>query len=433
MSTRLPSSGSVLERAPGLYFDWRAGGVAAPSVMPSGVPLFVGLTGRGHASEGPAPVRRLLRWQQFDDTFAGDGVSERLACAVRGFFENGGDRCYVMPIDLDADASADIAADVDMDTHGRAIADAIRELFADGGILDSIDVADLVCVPDVMAPAIARSVELVTELQSCVVEYCARMGDRFAILDVRAGDPANVGSDRSGGVLIDTVGQWQMLPASHGALYFPWVRVARHRPGGNAADATVLVPPCGHVAGVYARSDRRLGPHKPPANELLEGVLDLAVKVGDSEQAMLNGVGVNCLRVSSGWGIRVWGARTLSDRPAWMYVNVTRVMLALKRWLERDLHDLVFELNSPLLWGFVSARIERYCRDLYRKGALKGRNPSEAYFVKCDAETNSSYDGDSGTVVAQVGLAPAAPGEFVIVRITQSASGVTVTGAAATQ
>jgi hypothetical protein len=431
MSTRLPLGGSGQQRPPGLYFDWLAGGATAPSAMPSGVPLFVGLTGRGHASEGPAPVRRLLRWQQFDDTFAGDGVSGLLACAVRGFFENGGQRCYVMPIDLDADNPAD--ADTDRDAHARAIADTIKELFGDGGILGSIDVADLVCVPDIMAPAIARSAELVTELQSCVVEYCARMGDRFAILDVRAGDPANVGPDRAGGVLIDSVGQWQMLPASHGALYFPWVRVARHRPGGSAADASVLVPPCGHVAGVYARSDRRIGPHKPPANELLEGVLDLAVKVGDSEQTMLNGAGVNCLRVSPGWGIRVWGARTLSDRPAWMYVNVTRVMLALKRWLDHNLRDLVFELNSPLLWGFVTGRIDRYCRDLYRHGALKGRNPSEAYFVKCDAETNAGYDGDSGAVVAQVGLAPAAPSEFVIVRITQSASGVTVTGATATQ
>jgi uncharacterized protein len=115
-----------------------------------------------------------------------------------------------------------------------------------------------------------------------------------------------------------------------------------------------------------------------------------------------------------------------------MYVNVTRVMLALKRWLEHDLRDLVFEPNSPVLWEIITERIDRHCRELYRHGALKGTSPSEAYFVKCDAETNAQYSRDSGVVVSQVGLAPEVPSEFVIVRITQSASAVTVAGPAAT-
>jgi uncharacterized protein len=294
-------------------------------------------------------------------------------------------------------------------------------------MLDSLEEFDLVCVPDVMTPAIARAPEWVLTVQCCIADYCARTGDRFAILDVRAGNPDYVTDDRANSVLADALGQWQALPPRYGALYFPWIRVRDHRAVAGAAN-DVLVPPCGHIAGVYARSDRREGVHKPPANEVLEGVLDLGFAVGDDDQRVLNDAGVNCVREFAGWGIRVWGARTLSDRPSWMYVNVTRVMLALTRWLEQNLRDLVFAPNSPLLWAFIEQRISGHCRALFRRGALKGGADEQAWFVKCDAETNEAFSRDSGIVVTEVGLAPATPGEFIIVRITQGASGVTVTG-----
>ncbi|HXZ10526.1 MAG TPA: phage tail sheath subtilisin-like domain-containing protein, partial [Paraburkholderia sp.] len=395
-------------------------------------PVFVGLTGRANAMADAPPLYRLTRWQQFDALFPGDGVSRLLACAVRGFFENGGQYCHVMPLDLDPDPGEGR----DASFHAAEVAEAIRASFAAGGVLDSLEDADLVCVPDVMTPVLAASPERVFELQACIVDYCARMGERFAILDAYAGDPSRVVDGGTGGsagdganaVLLAAVRQWQALPPNYGAIYFPWIHVRDHRATRDTPVSGVLVPPCGHVAGVYARSDRRDGVQKPPANELLEGALDLGCPVSDSDQQVLNDAGVNCLRQSAGWGIRVWGARTLSDRPAWIYVNVTRVMLALTRWLEQNLRDLVFEPNSPRLWAFIEERISGHCGALFRLGALKGRNASEAYFVKCDAETNEQFSRDSGVVVAQVGLAPAAPGEFIIVRITQGASGVTVTG-----
>ncbi|WP_168790617.1 phage tail sheath family protein [Paraburkholderia aromaticivorans] len=429
MSTRLPPPGADFQRPPGLYFDWQAIAANAPARLPSGVPLFVGLTGPVQPGQDAAPVRRLTRWQQFDEAFASDSVSSLLACAVRGFFENGGRLCYVMPVELAPDPPAEVGVDM----HASHVTSAFLALFEIGGPLEQVEEIDLVCVPDIMTRVIARSAESVIELQGSVMEYCARMGDRFAILDVRATDPDSSMTDpRHDDVVMDAVGHWQSLPANHGALYFPWIRVKGHRASDGTARADMLVPPCGHIAGVYARSDRRIGVHKPPANELLEGALDLSFDLDDSGQTKLNGAGVNCLRASPGWGIRVWGARTLNDRSAWMYVNVTRVMLALKRWLDHDLRDLVFELNDPVLWGIITERIDRHCAELYRHGALKGQRPSEAYFVKCDAETNPPYSRDSGVVVAEVGLAPEVPSEFVIVRITQSASGVTVTGPTAT-
>ena len=431
MSTREPPRGSGVYRTPGLFFDWRAAEGAAPSTVPSGVPLFVGLTGRSNARSDAPPLYRFTRWEQFDQLFPGAGVSSLLACAIRGFFENGGGLCYVKPLDLDPDEPADYRQDMKRDMardvpYAEKLAAAISAPFEPRGILDDLEDVDLVCVPDIMTREIASSPERVFELQACVVEYCARTGDRFAILDVRAGDPANVTSAGAHAMLFDAMGQWQTLPPNYGAIYFPWIRVASHRTA-SGTPSTVLVPPCGHVAGVFARSDRRVGVHKPPANELLEGALDLGFDIGDSDQAILNDAGVNCLRESRGWGIRVWGARTLSDRPAWMYVNVTRVMLTLKRWLEFNMRDLVFEPNNPALWLLIEERLERYCSDLYRRGALQGNSAAEAYFVKCDSETNALVSRDSGIVVAEVGVAPASPSEFVIVRITQSANGVNVT------
>ncbi|MGF6754535.1 phage tail sheath family protein [Paraburkholderia sp. GAS42] len=419
-----PTSKPGARRTPGLYFDWYAGEGTAQSTVQSGVPLFAGLTGAGSVHVDAPPLHRFTRWQQFDQAFRGEGVSSLLACSVRGFFENGGRLCYVMPLPFDPEEPAGYAADT---PYADALANAIGTPFEAGGILEEFDDIDLVCAPDIMTPVIAGSPARVFDLQARIVDYCARKGDRFAILDALEGGLNDAADQRADAAVLGAINQWQALPPEYGAIYFPWIRVSAHRPTKGAPLDFVLVPPCGHVAGVYARSDRRVGVHKPPANELLEGVLDLGFAVANRDEAALNEAGVNCLREMRGWGIRVWGARTLSDRPAWMYVNVTRVMLALKRWLEYDMRDLVFEPNGASLWASIEERFERYCSDLFRRGALKGSSAAEAYFVKCDAETNAQFSRDSGVVVAEVGVAPAAPSEFVIVRVTQSASGVNFT------
>jgi hypothetical protein len=406
-------------RPPGVEFDLRAQEVSPLSAAPSGVPLFVGLARRapftiaaGPHAHGP-DVHRFTRWEQFAGAY-GERVTDWLACAVRGFFENGGRVCHVLLVGTGIDEHEW------NDAQATRLADALCEPFREGGLLESFDDADLICVPDAMHERVALSVDPVIRIQTAVVAHCGRMGDRFAILDAFAGSP-DAGFVDPRDPAAGPIAQWQSLPPAHGAIYFPWIQV--HGLGHALSDR--FVPPCGHVAGVYARSDRREGPHKPPANELLEGVVDLGMSIDDHTLATLNEAGVNCLCESAGWGIRVWGARTLSDRPAWMYVNATRVMLAFKRWLEQDLRDVVFEPNSPVLWTFIAERIEHRCEALFRHGALKGQTARQAWFVKCDAETNAQFDGDSGMVIADIGLAPAAPAEFVVVRLTQSADRVT--------
>jgi phage tail sheath protein FI len=189
-----------------------------------------------------------------------------------------------------------------------------------------------------------------------------------------------------------------------------------------------LVPPCGHIAGIYSRSDARIGVHKAPANELMEDVLKLEIDFTDDELAELNDSGVNCLRAIRGGGIRVWGARTLSGQPQWSYVNVRRLFLTLTRWIRKNMNDVVYETNNADLWDRVRRHLADYCRNLFDQGALKGNSPQQAFYVKCDSETNSREHWEAGELVAEVGLAPSVPMEFIVVRITQNASTTTVSG-----
>src|SRR5262249_47074291 len=171
-------------------------------------------------------------------------------------------------------------------------------------------------------------------------------------------------------------------------------------------------------AGIYARVDARIGVHKPPANEIIEGTIDLERDLDDEDQSLLNEVGVNCLRAFPGRGIRVWGARTLSGLPEWRYVNVRRLFTTLVRWIARSCQDLVFDAYPPALWEGIRGRLNSYCYTLFQKGALKGDAPAEAYYVKCDAETNPPEEREQGRVISEVGLAPVMPAEFIVVRIT---------------
>jgi hypothetical protein len=178
------------------------------------------------------------------------------------------------------------------------------------------------------------------------------MGDRFAILDTLPIVDGTYGAETELSLERALEEHWRELVPTDGALYFPWIRVAP--PAGSAPR---FVPPCGHVAGVYARTDAQIGVHKAPANAIVEGALDLEVQLADADQSGLNEVGINCIRSFPGRGIRVWGARTLSGLPHWRYVNVRRLFLTLIRWIEHHTHDLVFEPNGPPLWWRVRDRL----------------------------------------------------------------------------
>jgi uncharacterized protein len=214
----------------------------------------------------------------------------------------------------------------------------------------------------------------------------------------------------------------------YGAFYFPWLLVRDPLPPPDNRSAYAYVPPSGHLAGIYARTDSARGVYKAPANEVVVGALDLAYQVTRDEQGELNQNGVNCIRMFQR-DIRVWGARTLADAASeWRYVNVRRLFCMIEESIAQSTRWVVFEPNDVPLWKAIRRDVGAFLRLLWRDGALMGRTPDEAFFVKCDEETNPPESIDAGRVVVMIGIAPVKPAEFIIFRIGQHASGVEIEG-----
>ena len=365
----------------------------------TGQPAFLGLTRPAAARAGRSPrLSWLTRRGQLTGTVF-ESAGSFLGEAVRGFFDNGGERCVVVPWALEGDIAA---------ATPEQWAASLEACLAR---LEGVEDVDLVCAPDA-----ARAGASTAQLQCRILKHCEKMRNRFAILDSRAeATPDQV------------LEQWQDLLPTDGALYYPWIRVVRPLSG-----ATWL-PPCGHLAGIYARTDARFGVHKAPANAAVEGAVDVRVDLTDEQQRVLNGAGVNCVRAFHGRGLRVWGARTLSGRAEWRYVNVRRLFMTLTRWMATACRDLVFESNDPRLWSRIRDRVNGYCYELFQRGALKGPTAADAFFVKCDAETNPPATRDLGEVKTEIGLAPLRPAEFIVVRVTQSAAGTAMESTSLTE
>jgi hypothetical protein len=250
-------------------------------------------------------------------------------------------------------------------------------------------------------------------LQTAVVRHCERLQDRVAVLDPRLGDttPALAAAWR------------QAVDSAYAALYWPWLRC----PDPLRLEGLVrAVPPSGHVAGIYARGDLRVGVHKPPANELLEGVSDVVAATDDVAHGDLNSLGINVIRVWNGQGIRVAGARTLSRDPLCRYVNVRRLLNMIEEGICEDTPWTVFEPNGPELWRQVDGAVRGLLDRLWRRGMLDGASAADAYFVTCDETTNPPAEVDAGRVICLIGIQPPLPAEFVIVRIGRTADSVEI-------
>ena len=274
--------------------------------------------------------------------------------------------------------------------------------------LEVQDDVTMLCVPDLMTtmPGEKLNLEMVKAVQMMMIAHCERMGDRVAILDV----PPDLTPQE--------VKKWRMdiagFDSSYAAMYYPWIKVMD-----PATDLPIKMPPSGHVAGLWSRSDNTRGVHKAPANEILLGAIGLAYQTTKGEQDTLNPIGVNCVRAFPGRGIRVWGARTLSSDPAWRYINVRRLFNYVEKSIENGTQWVVFEPNNRKLWARVSRDASSFLRTVWRDGALFGSSPAEAFYVKCDDELNPPESRDLGRLVVEIGMSPVKPAEFVIFRISQ--------------
>lgn len=274
--------------------------------------------------------------------------------------------------------------------------------------LEEIDDITMVIVPDLMTTLPGQKLDLsqVKAVQTMIIAHCERMRDRVAVLDTPPGmNPQQMKKWR-----MDTTG----FDSSYATMYYPWIEVAdpiNNRP--------MLMPPSGHMAGIWARSDNTRGVHKAPANEVVRGATGLAYNCTKGEQDILNPNGINCIRAFPGMGIRVWGARTLSSNPSWRYVNVRRLFNFVEKSIERGTQWVVFEPNEPRLWARVRRDVSAFLTTVWRDGALFGSAPSEAFFVKCDSELNPPESIDLGRLIIEIGMSPVKPAEFVIFRISQ--------------
>lgn len=266
--------------------------------------------------------------------------------------------------------------------------------------LKQVDEVSIVCVPDETTVDAAG-------IRQRLVEHCQQTEDRFAIYQAEQGQrPRSLGESGLPNDVIEDKGL--------GAFYYPWVKVLD-----PATNVETLVPPGGHVAGVYARTDADRGVHKAPANETLQGVQGLEHDIRREDQDGLNPQNINCIRSFRGRGIRVWGARTTSPKTTWRYVNVRRLFLYLEESIDEGTQWAVFEPNDENLWARVRQSVSNFLTGEWRNGALAGTTAEEAFYVKCDRTTMTQTDIDLGRLIVEVGVSPVKPAEFVIFRISQ--------------
>lgn len=391
-------------KSPGVYVEEVSSGNKPIESVSSSTAGFIGEGAVGPLNE-PIPV---ANWSQFTRHFGGFDHSPFLAHSVYQWFANGGGMAFVSLVGRPDAEEADAAtAGAEGEGKRKPKAPASKAgLFIgeDNGpgkrtglhAFNPIKDISIVVAPGQTDPAI----------HDAILTHCEGQRDRFAILDA----PEDLSSS------LDQM--YRPRDSSFGAYYFPWIQVFD-----PVSKKNKFIPPSGAVAGVYARVDGERGVHKAPANELVRGALGLKHYLTSAEQALLNPRGINLIRDMGDRGIRIWGARTLSTDPEWRYINVRRLFLVIEGSIMNGTQWCVFEPNDHNLWKKIVRNVRAYLINVWRSGALFGETPEQAFYVKCDAETNPPELIDLGQVNIEIGIAPVKPAEFVIFKIGQLAAG----------
>jgi hypothetical protein len=375
-------------RTPGVHIESAGERFRPLTEVRMGTCAFVGRTRSGE----PHKAIRVDSFDQFTRVFGNDGGCT--AQAVRGFFENGGSDAWVVNI---ADGSP-ISPDSFIGARG-ASPRGLR-------VLERVEEVDLVAVPDLMAcyrkePGF-ETLDALQAVQIAVIAHCELLRDRFAILDA---PPA---------LDLDGIVKYRArFDTSYAALYYPHVVT---RVGTEAGEP---IPPSGHIAGLYAKTDRENGVHRAPANLPLTGIVDIDTFVHKKERDVLFDNRINGIHAFPARGLRVWGSRTLSSDKAFTHVNVRRLFIMLRRSIELFAQWVVFEPNGHALWKTLIRSVEGFLHHQWKRGALVGEKAEDAFFVKCDEETNPPEGRDSGELILEIGVAPVKPAEFIVVRIHQ--------------
>ena len=442
---------------------------------------FVGVTARGQVGK----AIQVTSWTDFINKFAKGMAtpflrSSDLAHAVYGFFQNGGSVCYVTRVAIDSMAKAQVvnesltitakdegawanevleveikANSTNFDvivTLNSVVVETFEALSNDkespnffgeivnsksnyiqisadqtlvvtsktamtGGAyafntvkdadfikgLKSLDViynVNLIAVPGITTDAVVKG----------LVDYATEK-KAFAIVDAPLDTEANT----------ETLLAFRNKIKGNGAIYFPWGKIVDPL---SSNGALKNCPPCGHIMGIYARTDANRGVHKDPAGEeaVVKGFVDLSAKVTNAQLDILNPKGVNCILARPYSGIVVWGARNIGTDSAKPYVSDIRFDLMIKQSLYDGTQWAVFEPNDDNLLERLSTSLASYLDLQWRNGALLGSTSEEAYYVKCDNELNDENSRNNGLLVAEIGYAKKKPAEFVVIRIVQKSN-----------
>jgi uncharacterized protein len=368
------------------------------------IALFIGWAAKGPDDKAVG----IASFADYERTFGGLDAATLLGHCVKHFFDNGGTDAYVVRLTARSGTNGLVLTPGSPGFHAALLSDRV---FAAGGIIDAIDLFNLVCIPG----------ESHASTLAIVQTHCAR---RRAFLLIDADATATVASLKAGlqaGVPAALISK----DAANAAMFFPWLRA----PDPVHVDALADVPPCGFVAGAFARNDRLHGVWKTAAglDAALIGAAAPSIALSDLDQEMLNSLAVNCIRKFPGAGNVVWGARTLLGQDAspseWKYIPVRRPALFLEESIARGVGWAAFEPNAEALWAELRTSVTAFMLGLFRDRAFQGATPAEAFFVRCDATTTTQADIDNGIVNIIVGFAPLKPAEFVIISIRQLAGG----------
>jgi phage tail sheath protein FI len=379
---------------PGVYVEEGPAGAPIEGVDTSR-PVFLGHAEKAPAWRKPLKIESLAAFQR---KLGGPVRGCHLHAALSAWFVNGGGAAIVLPLGPCDPAARDPAPLLaGLDRAGK-----------ESGV-------SLLLVPDALR--LARND--CYAVQQAMLEQCARLRDRFAILDIHGGgDPAARTAAGSAPLIaafraaVEPLGKAR----SWGAAYYPWLIDA----------AGKAVPPSAAVAGIFARTDRGRGPWKAPAGvEASLRAAEVAVRYTDRQLQDLHspaqGPSIDPIRRFGDGGPCVWGARTLdAEGGEWRYVPVRRTAILIEQSLRRGLQWAVFERNEAATWLAVRRAAENFLHTLFRQGAFQGAKPQEAYYVKCGlGQTMTASDIANGRLICEIGFAPLKPAEFVILRISQ--------------
>jgi phage tail sheath protein FI len=327
----------------------------------------------GEAGQGPTDQAELVtNLTSFERIFGGPQPGQDLFLGVRQFFENGGNRAWVVRL------------------SSRGLPDVRRGLAA----LDAVADVSLLCLPGLSAKRI-------------VAEGAAYARGRRAFF---LAEPA---ASRS--ATVEAARAIRSGDAGHAAVYLPQIRVKDPL----QPSATRLFGSSAGIAGLLARWDRDRGVWNPAAGTgaHLVGTVGLAASIDDHAAATLRAQGINTIR-QDGHGIRVWGARTVGGEAGeWMYIPVRRTALFIEESLDRGLEWTVFEPNDEPMWTMVRRQVAPFLQHMFQQGAFAGPTPETSYFVRCGEDTMTQDDLSQGSLVVEVGIAPLRPAEFVTFRI----------------